>query len=79
MSSYRIPEAVKRVLTETFAARDIAGPLASFNIGASCGDVRTYLDSPNDIVCWDKALPLTVTTYRVADRSVAMHYTSTNG
>jgi hypothetical protein len=78
MSSYRIPEAVKRVLPETFAARDIAEPSASFDVGASCGDVRTYLDSPNDIVGWDKATPLTGTAYRVADRSVAMLYTSTS-
>jgi hypothetical protein len=31
MASTRIPEAVKRVFMETFTARDIAEPLASFD------------------------------------------------
>ena len=31
MASVRIPDAVKRVFTETFTARDVAEPLASFD------------------------------------------------
>jgi glycogen operon protein len=39
--------------------------------------IDTALDSPDDIVCWDQAPPLTGTTYRVADRSVVVLYTTT--
>jgi hypothetical protein len=43
MSSTRIPEAVKRVFTEAFTARDVAEPLASFDAGTPCGDVRDFM------------------------------------
>jgi hypothetical protein len=35
MHSPRIPDAVKRIFTETFSARDVAEPLASFDEGVS--------------------------------------------
>jgi hypothetical protein len=38
-----IPEAVKRIFTESFIARDIAEPLASFDESASSTDVRDYM------------------------------------
>jgi glycogen operon protein len=41
--------------------------------------IDTSLDSPDDIVCWEKAPPLADTTYRVADRSVVMLYKSSEG
>ncbi len=41
--------------------------------------IDTSFDSPNDIVSWDKAPAIPGDTYRVADRSVAMLYTSSNG
>jgi glycogen operon protein len=37
--------------------------------------IDTALDSPNDIVPWDEASPLTGTAYRVTERSVVMLYT----
>jgi hypothetical protein len=43
MSSTRIPETVKRVFTEVFTARDVAEPLASFDAGATCQDVRSFM------------------------------------
>ncbi len=39
----------------------------------------TSLDSPNDIVSWDQAPKVSGSTYRVADRSVAMLYTNSKG
>jgi glycogen operon protein len=41
--------------------------------------IDTSRDSPDDIVSWEKAPPVTGTTYRVADRSVVMLYTSGQG
>ena len=38
--------------------------------------IDTSLDSPDDIVSWEKAPPIPGNTYRVADRSVVMLYTS---
>jgi glycogen operon protein len=38
--------------------------------------IDTALDSPNDIVPWEKAQLVTGNTYRVADRSVVMLYAS---
>jgi hypothetical protein len=38
-----MPDAVKRIFTETFTARDVAEPLASFDEAASCGDVRGFM------------------------------------
>lgn len=40
-----IPEAVKRIFTESFVARDVAEPLASFDAGASAADVRRYMQA----------------------------------
>ncbi len=45
MSSPRIPDAVRRVFNESFSARDVAEPLASFDAGASCDDVRAFMDA----------------------------------
>jgi hypothetical protein len=45
MSSPRIPDAVRRVFHESFSARDIAEPLASFDAGASCDEVRVFMDA----------------------------------
>ncbi len=51
MSSPRIPDAIKRLFNETFCARDIAEPLASFDVGASCDDVRGFMnDNGLDVV-----------------------------
>lgn len=44
MSSPRVSEAVKRVFTETFMARDIAEPLASFDAGTGAGEVRDFMN-----------------------------------
>jgi hypothetical protein len=44
-ASNRIPEDVKRVFTETFTARDIAEPLASFDADASCSAVRDFMQA----------------------------------
>src|SRR5262245_36149014 len=43
MSSTRPPDAVKRLFTEAFTARDIAEPLASFDAGASTAVVREFM------------------------------------
>jgi hypothetical protein len=40
-----IPEAVKRIFTEAFVARDIAEPLASFDEGASAAEVRQCMQA----------------------------------
>ncbi len=40
--------------------------------------IDTALDSPEDIVPWEKAPPVNGNTYRAADRSVVMLYTSGN-
>ncbi len=43
MAATTIPDAVKRVFSEMFAARDIAEPLASFDASASCNEVRAFM------------------------------------
>ena len=43
MSATRIPEAVKRIFTESFVARDVAEPLASFDASTSAAEVRQYM------------------------------------
>jgi hypothetical protein len=45
MPSARIPESVRRVLTEAFTARDIAEPLASFDEEASSAKVREFMEA----------------------------------
>ena len=44
MSSTRIPDAVRRIFTETFTARDVAEPLASFDSHVASGDVRDFMN-----------------------------------
>lgn len=41
----RIPEAIRRIFTETFSARDVAEPLASFDAGMASGEVRDFLNA----------------------------------
>jgi hypothetical protein len=43
MPATKIPDAVKRVFSEMFAARDIAEPLASFDASASCDEVWPFM------------------------------------
>jgi hypothetical protein len=43
MPSSRIPDAVKRVLLETFTIRDVAEPLASFDAVSSAAEVREFM------------------------------------
>jgi hypothetical protein len=43
MSAIKIPDAVKRVFTESFTARDIAEPLASFDASVPAGTVREFM------------------------------------
>jgi hypothetical protein len=45
MPSTRIPDAVKRIFTETFTARDVAEPLASFDANAASGGVRDFMNA----------------------------------
>jgi hypothetical protein len=45
MSASRIPDAVKRVFTEIFTARDVAEPLAPFDASASASDVRAFMEA----------------------------------
>jgi hypothetical protein len=45
MPSMRIPDAVKRVFTETFTARDIAEPLASFDADAPSAQLRAFMQA----------------------------------
>jgi hypothetical protein len=45
MSSARVPDAVRRLFTEAFAARDVAEPLASFDAGADAMEVRDFMSS----------------------------------
>lgn len=46
-----VPDAIRRVFTESFKARDIAEPLSSFDSNASSRDVRTFMESKNfDVV-----------------------------
>jgi isoamylase len=41
--------------------------------------IDTSLDSPDDIVVWDDAPTVPGRTYRVADRSVVMLFSNTDG
>jgi len=41
--------------------------------------IDTALDSPDDIVHWDKAARVKSDTYRVGDRSVVMLYANSKG
>jgi hypothetical protein len=51
MATTRIPEAVKRIFTETFTARDIAEALASFDADASWAMVRDFMQAKDfDVV-----------------------------
>jgi hypothetical protein len=43
--SAKIPEAIRRIFTESFIARDIAEPLASFDAGTSATEVRGYMQA----------------------------------
>lgn len=43
MSTNRIPETVRRMFAETFTARDIARPLASFEASAPASEVRAFM------------------------------------
>jgi len=45
MPSTRIPDAVKRVFTDAFTARDIAEPLASFDADTASEDVGDFMNS----------------------------------
>lgn len=50
-TSPRITDAVKRVFVEAFTARDIAEPLASFDVDTSSADVLAFIaDNDYDIV-----------------------------
>lgn len=51
MSTYRIPDAVKRVFLESIAVRDIAEPLASFDGGTAATDVLAVMNAKDyDVV-----------------------------
>jgi len=43
--SHRVPEAIRRVFLETFTARDIAEPLASFDADTPCSHVCEFMKS----------------------------------
>jgi hypothetical protein len=43
MPSPRVPDAVRRIFTESFTARDVAEPLASFDAEASAREVRAFM------------------------------------
>jgi hypothetical protein len=43
--STRIPDAVKRVFMESFTARDIAEPLASFDADTPLAHVRDFMQN----------------------------------
>src|SRR5690242_6636315 len=43
MSVSRIPEPIRRIFAETFTAKDIAEPLASFDAGTSAAVVRNFM------------------------------------
>jgi hypothetical protein len=45
MPSSRIPDAVKNIFLETFTARDIAEPLASFDANAATVDVSAFMEA----------------------------------
>ena len=45
MAPARIPDHVKRIFTETFTAKHIAEPLASFDADASCAAVRDFMQA----------------------------------
>jgi hypothetical protein len=51
LSSARVPKSVKRIFTETFTARDIAEPLASFDADATSEEVEAFMKARNlDVV-----------------------------
>jgi hypothetical protein len=41
----KIPEALRRIFTESFIARDIAEPLSSFDAGTNAAEVREYMQA----------------------------------
>jgi len=41
----RVPDSVKRLLTQSFTARDVAEPLASFDAAAAATAVRDFMES----------------------------------
>lgn len=43
MPAPQIPDAVRRIFTETFTVRDIAEPLVSFDANTDAGDVRAFM------------------------------------
>jgi hypothetical protein len=45
MAAARIPEAVRRVFTEAFSARDVAEPLVSFDEDAPAAKVRAFMQA----------------------------------
>jgi hypothetical protein len=45
MASSPIPDRIRRIFTETFTARDLAEPLASFDANAACADVRSFMEA----------------------------------
>jgi hypothetical protein len=45
MAAIRIPDAIKRVFTQMFTARDVAEALASFDAGASAAEVRDFMNA----------------------------------
>jgi hypothetical protein len=45
MSTTQIPDAVRQIFTETFTARDVAEPLASFDSGTSAEEVRDFMNA----------------------------------
>jgi hypothetical protein len=51
MPSNRVIDAIKRFFAETFTARDIAEPLASFDFGAPAREVRDFMNAKDfDVV-----------------------------
>src|SRR5262249_17839694 len=40
-----MPEAIKRIFTEMFSARDLAEPLASFDAEVASGEVRDFMNA----------------------------------
>jgi hypothetical protein len=56
MANTQIPDAIRRVFTETFTARDVAEPLASFDASTAAAAVRDFMDSSDfDVVGVRKA------------------------
>jgi hypothetical protein len=56
MANTPFPAAIRRIFTETFTARDIAEPLASFDASTSAAEVGDFMNSSNfDVVGVRKA------------------------